>query len=108
MKNIFVLALLFAGAQSIRLHDEDRGEDEYVMNLPNLVDNNDVALDKQIAAAKSTYEKNAHADSETFKTMNTQLDQALRNAEQGEFGRALAVSKLADIKSEMGTLKKDL
>tara|TARA_B110000285_G_C14871699_1_gene489516 strand:+ start:252 stop:533 length:282 start_codon:yes stop_codon:yes gene_type:complete len=34
-----------------------------------------------------------------------QLDQALRNAQQGEMGRALAVSKLAQIKDSISTFE---
>ena len=37
-----------------------------------------------------------------------QLSQGLRNAQQGEMGRALAISKLENIKSSVSTLQKNL
>ena len=43
-----------------------------------------------------------------IKQFELQLDQGLRNAEQGEMGRALALSKLESIKADINSLEKNL
>ena len=57
-------------------------------------DVDDIQLEKDIQAQNMVYEQTAKNDQELISTFEKQLDQSLRNAEQGEMGRALAVSKL--------------
>ena len=53
--------------------------------------------------AQSTAEiKNMNnADMDIMKTIDHKLDQAKRNAEQGELGRTLAMSKVSEIKMSL-------
>ena len=102
MKSFVILALV-ATASAIRLRDEDNEGD-----LPTLVDTHDVNLDKKMKGVQSLIQQTTGADSEIQEKSEMQLDQALRNAEQGEFGRALAVSKLSQIKEGVQTMEKNL
>ena len=71
------------------------------MALPQLVDVNDVNQDKLLAEQKKTFETVSKSDKEITSGFEHQLGQALRNAVQGELGRALAVSKLEEIKGSV-------
>ena len=102
MNKKLVIALLGASVSAIQLRDDDD------LKLPALVDENDVAVDKVIMAQVSKVEDIAKKDDELISTMQLQLDQGLRNAQQGEMGQALAVSKLSSIKQSINTLEKNL
>ena len=80
MNKKLVIALLGASVSAIQLRDDDD------LKLPALVDENDVAVDKVIMAQVSKVEDIAKKDDELISTMQLQLDQGLRNAQQGEMG----------------------
>ena len=101
---IINLALL-AVASAIRI--KDIGD----LDLPPLKDEADGIADKQVLAQSQAFTSLAAQDKELLSTFTLQLDQALRNSEQGEMGRALAVSKLSQIKLSIenfeGNVKKE-
>ena len=99
----FVIALFLASVSAITLRDDDD-----VLKLPALVDENDVAVDKVIMAQVKKVDDIASKDDEMIATFAKQLDQGLRNAQQGEMGQALAVSKLSSIKQSVNTLQQNL
>ena len=78
------------------------------MDLPVLADQHDILQDKKILEKQKALKEAAKEDNQLISTFEKQLDQALRNAEQGEMGRALAVSKLQQIKLNIETLEKNL
>ena len=47
------------------------------------------------------------ADLDIMKTVDMKLDQAKRNAEQGELGRTLAMSKVSEIKMSFAQVKEN-
>lgn len=47
-------------------------------------------------------------DKNLISNFELQLDQGLRNSQQGEMGRALAISKLESIKADIGSLEKNI
>tara|TARA_B110001450_G_scaffold195124_1_gene183433 strand:+ start:164 stop:349 length:186 start_codon:yes stop_codon:yes gene_type:complete len=47
------------------------------------------------------------ADLDIMKTVDMKLDQAKRNAEQGELGRTLAMSKVSEIKMSFAQIKEN-
>ena len=103
MNKKFVIALFVASVSAIRLQD---GDDD--LKLPALVDQNDIAVDKVIMAQVKKVDDISAKDDELISTFSHQLDQGLRNAEQGEMGQALAVSKLSSIKQSINTLEQNL
>ena len=98
-----LLALLVNDSTAIRIRDEDDG-----LNLPVLQDTHDLKLDKNIKDSQVSFMQTQKEDFQLIGTFEKQLDQALRNAEQGEMGRALAVSKLQQIKLNIETLESNL
>ena len=84
-----VLALLINDTSAIKI--KDLGD----LDLPPLVNEADSLADKSILAQTETFNTLAAQDKEMISTFTLQLEQALRNANQGEMGRALAVSKLS-------------
>ena len=103
MNKKFVIALFVASVSAIRLQDDDDD-----LKLPALVDQNDIAVDKVIMAQVKKVDDISAKDDELISTFSHQLDQGLRNAEQGEMGQALAVSKLSSIKQSINTLEQNL
>ena len=103
MNKKLVIALLVASVSAIKISD-----DQDDLKLPALVDENDVAVDKVIMAQVKPVEDIAAKDDEIISTFALQLDQGLRNAQQGEMGQALAVSKLSSIKQSINALEQNL
>ena len=103
MNKNLVIALLFASVSAIRI-----GDDQDDLKLPALVDENDIAVDKVIMAQVAKVTDISKKDDEIISTFKLQLDQGLRNAQQGEMGQALAVSKLSSIKQSVNTLEQNL
>ena len=99
--NILLVALLVNDSSAIRIRDDD-------LDLPVLQDQHDLAQDKKILEKQKDLKNAAKEDNQLIETFEKQLDQALRNAEQGEMGRALAVSKLQQIKLNISTLEHNL
>ena len=97
-----IIVLLLATASAITMKDDDH------LHLPALVDQNDVAVDKVIMAQVKKVDDIASKDEEIIALVQKQLDQGLRNAQQGEMGQALAVSKLSSIKSSVQTLESNI
>ena len=93
-----VIALLAASTSALRLHD--LGD----LNLPEVKDEHDISVDKQISSDEKLIQSFDPKDKELIGDFEKQLDQGLRNAEQGEMGRALAVSKLQTIKNDISSL----
>ena len=61
----------------------------------------------EVANARIPYASTlVQTDKNLISEYELQLNQGIRNAEQGEMGRALAISKLENIKSNIGTLQK--
>ena len=58
---------------------------------------------KSLAQAKQMNQ----ADLDIMKTVDMKLDQAKRNAEQGELGRTLAMSKVSEIKMSFAQVKEN-
>ena len=48
-----------------------------------------------------------NADMDIMKTIDHKIDQAKRNAEQGELGRTLAMSKVSEIKMSLAQVKEN-
>ena len=94
---------MFASVSAIKIVD-----DQDDLKLPALVDENDVAVDKVIFAQVAKVDDIAKQDDEIISTFKLQLDQGLRNAQQGEMGQALAVSKLSSIKQSVNTLEQNI
>lgn len=94
---------MFASVSAIKIAD-----DQDDLKLPALVDENDVAVDKVIFAQVAKVDDIAKQDDEIISTFKLQLDQGLRNAQQGEMGQALAVSKLSSIKQSVNTLEQNI
>ena len=65
-------------------------------------------MQKKVDDFKSKYEQISKDDLTMIQEMSKTLDQAKRNAVQGEMGRALAVSKLSVIKNTVENLEKKL
>ena len=63
-------------------------------------------MQKKVDDIKSKYEQISKDDLTMIQEMSKTLDQAKRNAVQGEMGRALAVSKLSVIKNTVENLEK--
>ena len=101
-KNI-IIALFLASTSAITLKD-----DEDSLKLPALIDENDITIDKVMMAQVKKVEDVASKDDEIITLFEKQLDQGLRNAQQGEMGQALAVSKLSAIKQSVNTLEQNL
>ena len=99
---LFALALLVASSSALRVRD--LGD----LELPTLTDENDVAIDKKLAELTSSYKSMAKNDQPIISSFEKTLQQAHRNAEQGDMGRALALSKLTDIKQQVNILEQNL
>ena len=79
-KNI-IIALFLASASAIILKDDDD-----LLKLPALIDENDVAVDKLMMVQVKKVDDIASKDDEMIAVFVKQLDQGLRNAQQGEMG----------------------
>ena len=97
-----VLICLLAATSAI--HVKDLGD----LDLPVIKDENELLFDKEIESQKSKYQGLAQNDMSAIEGFEKQLDQGLRNANQGEMGRALAVSKLAAIKDTVNSLSQNI
>ena len=104
ISQVLMVALLINNSSAIRVGQKD----DDGLNLPIIQDQNDIQIDKKIVESQKTFTNTAKEDTTLISTFEKQLDQALRNAEQGEMGRALAVSKLSQIKLNVETLESNL
>ena len=86
MKYISVIALLLASTEAHKVKFFDIPAEE-----------NTKAIDQAKALNK--------ADIEILSQIDSKLDQATRNAAQGELGRTLAMSKVNEIKLALGQVK---
>ena len=74
MKLITALALFLGSNQAIRLRDDDG------FDLPKLIDDHDVELDKVLAQQQGQFQKLVKTDTPVLKQFEQQLGQALRNS----------------------------
>ena len=104
-----VLALLSA-SQAIRIAKTETPEavEETNIELPAFTDANDVKLEKEMDDEMKNYQTLAASDQSHIEAFTRSLAQSQRNAGQGELGRALGVSKIQDIKTEIQTLSQNL
>ena len=100
--SIVAIALLLNNSQAVKIRD--LGE----LDLPTLTDESDVLQDKKIIVEQKKLQSFVQTDKNLISNFELQLDQGLRNAQQGEMGRALAISKLETIKTSVATLEKNL
>ena len=74
MKLITALALFLGTNQAIQLRDDDG------FDLPKLIDDHDVELDKVLAQQQGQFQKLVKTDTPVLKQFEQQLGQALRNS----------------------------
>ena len=94
-----IVLLLVNNIQAIKVRDI--GD----LDLPELKDDNDIKIEKDLEEMAKKTDSLNHQDATLITEFENQLSQGLRNAEQGEMGRALAVSKLQNIKLNISTLE---
>lgn len=100
--SILAVAMLLNNSQAMKIRD--LGE----LDLPTLTDENDVVQDKKIIVEQKKLQSFVQTDKNLISNFELQLDQGIRNAQQGEMGRALAISKLESIKADIGSLEKNI
>ena len=94
-----IVLLLVNNIQAIKVRDI--GD----LELPELRDDNDIKIEQDISNMSKKVDTLNQQDAGIINEFEQQLSQGLRNAEQGEMGRALAVSKLQNIKLNIQTLE---
>ena len=94
-----IVLLLVNNIQAIKVRDI--GD----LELPELRDDNDIKIEADILNMSKKVDTLNTQDAGIISEFEQQLSQGLRNAEQGETGRALAVSKLQNIKLNIQTLE---